>query len=379
MWQDIKNIYHLCVAILANIIYGFPGRKLKIIGVTGTDGKTTTVHLIYHILKNSNKKVSMLSSIEVLINGKSFDTGFHVTTPSSISLQRFLKKAKDSGSQYFVLEVTSHALDQNRVWGIPFYAGVLTNITSEHLDYHETYDEYLKTKVRLLTSAKKAVINARDKSYQKVSELLKSDKRDYIAYESYGDFNEQNFTAAKTVCNLLGVSENKIKNSIKTFSLPKGRLDYVYNKKFSVVIDFAHTPNAFEQVLSYLRKKVKGKIIHVFGAAGERDHLKRPEMGKASEAYSDKIVLTSEDPRSEDPEKINEQIRSGIKNLDKVHSIVDREEAIGFAIKNAKKGDLVLATGKAHEKSMNLGHGEEPWDEYEAVKKALEKRGLSYE
>lgn len=373
MWQDIKNIYHLFVAILANIFYGFPGRRLKVVGVTGTDGKTTTVHLIYHILKSSNKKVSMLSSIEALIDGKSHDTGFHVTTPSPFAIQRFLKKALNSGSEYFVLEVTSHALDQNRVWGIPFEIGVLTNITREHLDYHETYDEYLKTKTKLLLSSKIPIINKNDSSYKRVSETLTRSKKLFSTYETFrgSNFNEQNFQAGKTVCLKLGLSENELKKAIKTFKLPKGRLDFVYNSDFSVVIDFAHTPNAFEKVLSYLRKSVKGRLIHVFGAAGERDSKKRPEMGKISAKYSDLIILTSEDPRSEDPENINKQIKSGIKSPNKIQSILDREDAIRFAIKNAKKGDLILITGKAHEKSMNLGHGEEPWDEYKVVQEAL--------
>ena len=172
MWQRIKNIYHLFVAVFSNIFFGWPGGKLKIIGVTGTDGKTTTVHLIYHILKTNRLKVSMISSIGAVINGKEYDTGFHVTTPSSFTLMKFLKKAASFKSDYFVLEVTSHALDQNRVWGIPFEVGVITNITQEHLDYHKTYEEYLRTKLKLLFSSKTAVVNRDDKSYEKISKIL---------------------------------------------------------------------------------------------------------------------------------------------------------------------------------------------------------------
>ena len=149
MWQKIKNIYHLMVAVIANIVYWFPAKKLTVIGVTGTDGKTTTVNLIYHILKSSNEKVSMISSIAAVIDGKTYDTGFHVTTPSSFALQKFIRKAVSIRSKYFVLEVTSHAIDQQRIWGIPFKIGVITNITNEHLDYHKTYDNYLKIKSKL--------------------------------------------------------------------------------------------------------------------------------------------------------------------------------------------------------------------------------------
>lgn len=395
MWQDIKNIYHFFIVVLANVVFGWPSRDLKVIGVTGTDGKTTTVSLIYHILKNSGKNVSMVSSLGALINGKSYDVGFHVTTPSSFALQKFLRKSKNSGSDYFILEVTSHALDQNRVWGIPFEVGVLTNVTPEHLDYHETYDEYLKAKAKLLLNSKTAVINRDDKSYEKVSRILANIpkikcltygifKNSDISLNSIrdlkveGEFNKQNFLAATAVCKVLDVSQDDIEKALKSFKLPKGRLDVVYDSLFKVVIDFAHTPNAFEQVLFYLRKKVKGRIIHVFGTAGKRDWQKRPEMGEISDKYSDFIVLTSEDPRSENPLEIIDQIKKGIKNWNKIQIVPDRKEAIEYAIKNAKMGDLVLITGKAHEKSMNLGHGEEPWDEYEAVKKALEKKGLSY-
>lgn len=388
MWQDIKNIYHLFIAFFSNVIFLWPSRKLRVIGVTGTDGKTTTVHLIYHILKSANKNVSMLSSIEALINNKSYDTGFHVTTPSPFALQKFLKKAKDSGSQYFILEVTSHALDQNRVFGIPFEIGVLTNITNEHLDYHKTYGEYLNVKSKLLIGSKIAVVNSDDGAFREISKILSG--RNVVTYgrtrnseinptdfkfnfSKESEFNIYNTLAAVSVCRALGITDTFIKNALKNFKIPKGRLDVVYDSDFEVVIDFAHTPNAFEEVLSHLRKKISGKIIHVFGAAGERDKTKRPEMGKISDKYSGLIILTSEDPRSENPLAIIEDIKKEIKNKGKIKSIIDRREAINYAIKNAKKGDLVLITGKAHERSMNMGHGEEPWDEYNVVKEALGK------
>ena len=159
MWQNIKNYYHLLQAIVANILYRFPARKLNVIGVTGTDGKTTTTSLIYHILKSAGKKVAMITSIGAYIGDKQYDIGFHVTTPSSFGLQRYIRRAVDQGNEYLVLETTSHALDQNRVWGIPYKIGVLTNVTHEHLDYHKTWEEYAKVKFHLIANSEVGIVN----------------------------------------------------------------------------------------------------------------------------------------------------------------------------------------------------------------------------
>jgi len=395
MWQRIKNLYHLLVAIFANAIFLFPSRGMKVIAVTGTDGKTTTVNLIYHILRSSGYKASMISSISAVIDGKSYDTGFHVTTPASFALQKFLAKARHAKSEFFVLEVTSHAIDQNRIFGVPVEVGVLTNITSEHLDYHKTYDNYLKTKSNLLKKAKMCVINSDDISYTLLSEV-KSKKlpENWITYglsqssdynpntfditkaRLVGDFNKYNVLASVSVAKSLGIKDELIKKALGNFSMPIGRVDYVYQKDFSIMIDFAHTPNAFEKILSTVRPITKGKIIHVFGSAGERDILKRPFLGEISSQYCDILVLTAEDPRSEDVNKIIAEIEVGIKKEQaEVIRIPDRKEAIEAAIQMAKKDDLVLITGKAQEGSMTTGQEELPWDEFEVVNQALENRG----
>lgn len=387
MWQKVKNIYHLLIAILANLIFGFPAKKLKVIGVTGTDGKTTTVYLIDHILETAHFKTSMVSSIGARINRKEFDTGFHVTTPSSMSLQKFLRKAKKEHTEYFVLETTSHALDQNRVWGIPFKIGVVTNVTSEHLDYHKTYEDYLRAKKKLVKLAEFAVVNKDDASYALLSDLRKEkEKGKWVSYGKPkkffdtsslpGEFNKYNASAAIEVCRILGVEDKVIRRAIESFELPLGRLDYVYSKDFKIMIDFAHTPNAFEKLLSFLRPLIEGRIIHVFGSAGERDKSKRGPMGEISSNFSNIIILTSEDPRRESPNKIIKEIQAGIKNpVTEIFKIPDRRRAIKKAIEIVRPGDLVLLTGKAHEKSMNNGRGEEPWDEYEEVQKALVLKG----
>lgn len=377
MFQKLKNIYHLFQAISANIIYGFPSRKLKVIGVTGTDGKTTTTHLIAHLLKKAGKKVSFVSSVYASIGGKESDIGFHVTTPSSFALQKLLKRSADNHDEYFVLETTSHALDQNRVWGINYEVGVITNITHEHLDYHKTYEEYANIKLKLLKMAKVGIKNS-DEIEEKIKKILNLTK-----------FNQYNYSSAFRVCKALGLTDNIVLQAMQTFKLPKGRVDLVYDKDFKVVIDFAHTPNALLQILPAMRElflKKNGRLIHVFGSAGLRDVTKRPLMGEISGKYSDLVILTEEDYRTEDPILICQAIESGLEkgnvkriNYDQLVNssgknysvIINREKAIREAVKIARKDDVIILTGKAHEKSLCRGKTEYEWDEYKAVEKAL--------
>lgn len=394
MWQNAKNQYHLLVAALANVVYGFPARKLTVIGVTGTDGKTTTSNLIYHILHTAGYPVSVISTVGAVIQNDTSDIGFHVTTPSPIKLQSLLKKiGKTHEKQYVVLEVTSHSLDQHRVWGIPFRVGVLTNVTHEHLDYHKTYDNYVKTKTRLLNMATTAVVNKDDGSVATVKKYLYNPHVKWYSIKNgadmtpnniaipssfLGEYNRYNALAAAEAAALVGVSKKDIEKALKTFVFPRGRAEIVYDKDFMVMIDFAHTPNAFKELLSALRPKVKGRLIQVFGSAAKRDVTKRPLMGEYASLYDDVMILTSEDPRNEDPEKIMDEIVKGIRHKKglEVLRIADRKKAIETAIAMAKKGDLIVCTGKSHEKSMNMGHGEEKWDEFEVVQQALKNKQL---
>lgn len=407
MWQKVKNIYHLFMAILANIWYampagrqGFPSRKLTIIGVTGTDGKTTTVGLIYHILHTAGMGVSMISTVGAIIHGKTYDVGFHVTTPSSWKLQQFIKRAKEGGPprKFLVLEVTSHAIDQYRVWGVDFAVGVLTNITHEHLDYHKTYENYVTTKARLLKRAKVVVVNRDDDSYRFLSSKLKAQNsklqgkiQKLITFgmgknidvnphtfpfktKLIGEFNQYNCLAAIAVCRELSVADETIRKAVASYTLPIGRMEIVHEDEFTVMIDFAHTPNSFEKILPEIKRMTAGRLIHVFGSAGKRDGTKRSPMGSISAKYADVIILTAEDPRGEDINVINRQIMEGIEKAahkPETYSIVDRKEAIIFAVGLAKKGDMILLTGKSHEQSMNYTGKEESWSEYEAVEEAL--------
>jgi len=371
----INYFWHLPMAILANVFYGFPARGLKVVGVTGTDGKTTTVNMIYQILKAAGKKVSMISTLNA--------TGFHVTSPDPFVIQKFVK---DHGSEYLVLEVTSHAIDQFRFWGIKFEVGVITNITHEHLDYHKTFENYLQTKLKLLKSVKFAVINQNLSQYVKRSDKLLAkiitfgleksdyDKRKYnFKLKIPGDYNIENAQAALAVANVLEIDQQIAKKTLENFEGLTGRMEEVKNSRgIKIIIDFAHTPNGLEQALRTLRKETKGKLIAVFGSAGQRDEGKRPLMGEIAIRFADYVVITAEDPRGE-LEYINKQIIQGIKKGSNFFVIDDRQKAINFAInKLAKSGDTVGIFGKGHEKSMNIdGIHEIPWSDLEAVKKVL--------
>lgn len=398
MWQGFKNNYHLLQGIVALLLFRFPARKMTIIGVTGTDGKTTTASLIYHILQSVGYKAVLVSSTGAIINKKTSDIGFHVTTPGRFSMQSYLRKARKAGCTHVVLEVTSHALDQHRVFGIPFTIGVITNITKEHLDYHKTWERYVHAKAKLIKAAKIVILNKDDRSILRIKKYeLRSKEKVVITYgmkkdsdvnphvfpfktKLLGRFNEYNCLAAIAVALQLHIPDIVIRKAVADFKAPIGRQEVIYDKAFTVINDFAHTPQAFNSILPEIRKKTSGRLIHVFGAAAKRDTYKRPEMGRISSEYADIIIVTSEDPRNEPQENISSKILSGILNtkftmsneienakLEKgkkyVFTINDRKQAIFFAISLAQKGDVVLLTGKGSEKSMNYGRGEEPWDE----------------
>lgn len=394
MLRKVKNIFHLIIAFFAVLVNGYPARKLKVIGITGTDGKTTTSSLIYHILNSAGKKVSLITSVSAKIGDKEYDTGFHVTTPDPKAVQKFIKKAVSIGSEYLVLETTSHALDQNRVFGCNYLIGVITNVTHEHLDYHKTYKNYLNTKAKLFKKVKYSVINIDDKSYEYLKKVASGqvityglNKGNYnlknFKFETRlpGTYNKYNCLAAISATKSLGIDDTTIKKAVLSFKPVIGRMDEVKNdqsasRRIKIIIDFAHTPNALEVALKTATGMTKnqGKLISVFGSAGLRDETKRPLMGNAASSNADVIVLTAEDPRTENVNDIIEQIASGCKKAKLLYKIPDRQEAINFAINEiAKPNDLVIITGKGHEKSMCFGKTEYPWSDYEAVQKAFKK------
>ncbi len=397
MLRRIKGLYHLLIALVANVWFGFPSRKLTVIGITGTDGKTTTATLIYEILKIAGLQCSMITSVHAVVAGKTYDTGFHVTTPTAWWVQKYLREAVNHGDTHFVLEVTSHALSQHRVWGVKFAVGAITNVTHEHLDWHRTYENYLRTKLSLLCASKIVVLNRDDTAvYGQAIHKLRRKKvvtygirRDAMVTAKThpfttqlpGNFNRYNCFAALAISDALGVDKKKAVQAIKVFQGVPGRMEFIVGKPFtqlhgkgsgfSVIVDFAHTPNAITQVLKTVRLMTKKRLIHVFGSAGLRDRTKRPMMGNASAEFADVIVLTEEDYRTENVNNIIEEIASGIPPAKEVHKYSNREDAIVFALKKARPGDLVIITGKGHETSLCRGNIEYPWSDQACVKKIL--------
>ena len=446
MLRKLKNKIHRLQAWIANVRYGFPAHGLKVIGVTGTDGKTTTVSMIYHILKASGMKVGMISTIEVLVGGKSLDSGLHVTTPDPWVVPKYLRMMKKAGMDYVVLESTSNGLDQNRLSYIEFDAAVITNIREDHLDYHKTWENYAKAKFMLLQGLKHeglAVLNQDDeKSAKWLAE--KSDNLKQLVFAKWvsknnlknrsmtikglefdlGDthytipiLGEHNFENAMQAISVAGryLKPNQIKDALADFKSPVGRMQIMQSKPFGVIVDFAHTPNSLERALESVNmiKKNSARVISVFGCAGKRDKGRR-RMGAISAKMADITVLTAEDPRDELLENVNEEIFNFAKgenaemvlrfanrklyngvDITKVEKEIDevvgrkmkpffafdensprsREDAIDFALKIARKDDIVFITGKGHEKSLAFGSDqrEYPWSDQEVVRGKLDK------
>ena len=381
--QVVKNyLWHLPKAILANIWYGFPARKLIVVGVTGTKGKTTTVHLIHHLLSQSGHKTLLVSSLGTQIGKKLQDTGLHVTNPEPFLLQKLLRSAVTQKCTHAVLEVTSHGLDQHRVWGIPFKLAVFTHIVAEHLDYHRRFSSYMQAKAKLLRVAETAVVNRLDPARPFLKKQATSHRILIREYGKKGDnFPEQNQQAAVAASVALGITEKKARLALKSFPGVVGRMQTVYKKSFRVVVDFAHTPESLESALKLLRSQMggKGKLIAVFGCAGERDPGRR-RMGQVSAKLANMTIITAEDPRTEDVNQISTEIarwaqKAGAKENQDYVIINDRQKAIDLAIASlAHRGDVVGVFGKGHEQSMSFGKIEYPWSDHEAIKKALKKR-----
>ncbi len=409
--RPLTNNYHHLLSTLASTLYSHPERQLKIIGVTGTDGKTTTVNLVYHLLKTAGFKVGLISTVKAVVGEKEYDTGFHVTTPSPWEVKKYLKRMVESGTEWAVVEVTSHALDQNRVSGIKFEYGIITNIAHEHLDYHKSFQKYVMAKAKLIKSAKVAILNKDDSNFDFLSYQVKgrvisfgikkqadvtasnislapfgtrfnlNKEKTTVRTPLIGAFNVSNCLAAIAVAQDIGIENSIILKGLKTFPPLQGRMQRIeQGQNFTVIVDFAHTPQALEEALKTLRLLTRHHLIAIFGAASQRDVEKRPMMGKIAIRGADLVVLTSEDPRYEDPNKIMTEIASGIvKNGGVLNTnfwmIGDRGKAISFAIqKLARTGDVVAIFGKGHEKSMNIRGTEIPWSDQEVVVNSIRGR-----
>lgn len=383
--QVVANIYHWAVSVFFTILNGYPAQKMKVIGVTGTDGKTTTSHLIFDILRSGGIKTGLISTIGAFVGQEEIDTGLHTTTPDARLLQPILRRMRQDGVTHVVLEVTSHGLDQNRLVGCNFYIGVITNITHEHLDYHRTFERYREAKAKLISNTQYSVLNKNDPNFA----YLKSKSRgQVIPYAKtkikitnprlVGEYNQYNVGAAVAVARIFKIADSIINKAITDFTGVPGRMEEIKwpearlpAGRFRVIIDFAHTPNALEQVLRELKtqKSKLKKLILVFGCAGLRDHTKRPLIGKIAVKFADKVIITAEDPRTESLDEIYKQITSTMGG--EVFREDDRQKAINLAVSLAKPGDIVIVTGKGHEKSMCFGTTEFPWSDREAVEKAI--------
>lgn len=408
--QWVKNRgYHLPLAVIAVVRFGFPGRKLKVIGITGTNGKTTTTQFVTRILEVAGKQVAMASTINSRIQGVERINTSKFTTLSAWQVQKFLREAVQAGCEYVVLEVSSHALDQYRVFGIPFEVAVITNVTREHLDYHETIDEYRRAKRRLFDQSKMAVVNLdmeHPEEYlstrlfdQALSYSINQEEADIRATQiectltgsmfevdgvSFqlalpGRFNIENVLAALSVAKLLALDVQTVAIALSGIMGIPGRMELVPNTRgLSLIIDYAVTPDSLEKLYTLIvnHRPADARIIALLGACGERDRGKRPMMGRIVSSRSDIIILTNEDPYHEDPERIIDEIEAGIVGKTKGENwfrIFDRREAIAKALTLAKSGDIVVITGKGAETTMAIGDTRLPWSERAVIEEELEK------
>jgi UDP-N-acetylmuramoyl-L-alanyl-D-glutamate--2,6-diaminopimelate ligase len=415
--QKIKNYYHLLQAILANIIYVFPSRKITVIGVTGTNGKTTTCQMIARILEEAGHKVAMASTINFKLGEKEWVNKSKFTTTDSFQVQKFIKDAVNVGCKYLVLETSSHALDQNRVWGVKYKTAVITNVTREHLDYHNTMDEYRIAKYKLFCCVQTAVVNLEMEKPRDFLPFNIEEKYGYIKKEidcsafdcgkiipveaeniklemdrsefevdgqKYklnlsGEFNIENALAAICVGMSEKINSEVISRALEKIKVVSGRMDKVPNERgLDIIIDYALTPDSLEKLYSLIQRinTKSGKIIAVFGSCGDRDRGKRPIMGEIVDKYADYIILTNEDPYSEDPVRIIDEVAKGVKNKkegDNFWRIMDRREAIKKALEVAKSGDIVLVTGKGAEETMMIGKKMIPWNDKKVILEELRK------
>jgi UDP-N-acetylmuramoyl-L-alanyl-D-glutamate--2,6-diaminopimelate ligase len=418
LFRKIEPYGHLGEAVLLNALNGFPARGLQVIGVTGTNGKTTTCFLIHKMLHQAGYKVGLMSTVGYGVGDDIHPQIQHMTNVTVPELMKRLKWLKAQGAEWLVLETTSHALAQHRTWGVPYSVAVMTNVTHEHLDYHGTFENYRDAKRRLFKQCnankkglKTGVVNADDPT----AALFEADIAKPITYgikngdlkamsvkstpsgSSYkvefkartlvvktnlpGSFNVYNSLAAVGVGLALGLQPKQIEQGIAALEAVEGRMTRINEgQNFDVIVDFAHTPDSFEKLFRDLKPVVKGKVIVMFGSAGRRDEAKRPVQGELAGKYADEVVITEEDDRDVDGTEIMDQIAAGAEKVGKVRNrnlflVHDRAEAIKFVLSRARKGDTVLLLGKGHERTIERANGEHPWDEIGSIRKALKNSG----
>ncbi|MBF1729513.1 MAG: UDP-N-acetylmuramoyl-L-alanyl-D-glutamate--2,6-diaminopimelate ligase [Veillonella sp.] len=411
--SDTRQAMMVCVPYF----FDYPANRMRMVGVTGTNGKTTTTHMIRHILKAQGYKVGVIGTVHIMIGDTSYP--IHNTTPDVVDLQHILHQMVQENVEYCVMEVSSHALALGRVSGVEFDTAVFTNLTQDHLDFHKTFENYLAAKCKLFEQVsapnqvkdnKGAVINIDDSYGHRVMEKTTAPTITYstlgkgtlnasdvhmstknsqytVNYkgESYpvsmnttGLFNVYNTLAAIGACLQEGISMEAIDTALKTFSSVPGRFELIEEgQDFAVVVDYAHTPDGLQNILETAKAIKENRIIIVFGCGGDRDATKRPIMGRIAAKYGDKIYVTSDNPRTEDPVQIVKDVEVGVKealrNGTSYEVIVDRREAINHAIHDAKAGDIVIIAGKGHENYQILKNETIHFDDREEARKALKE------
>ena len=400
----VDNTREALSPICANY-FGNPADKLKIIGLTGTNGKTTTTFLIKQILENVGKKVGLIGTVQNMVGDEIYPA--HYTTPDPRELQSLFRKMVDSGCEYCVMEVSSQALAQGRVKGVHFVIGAFTNLSQDHLDYHKTWENYFGAKRTMFEQCDKAVTNVDDKYGLEIVKGLgckvatysvDNNNSDYTAknvnfssngvtYELVcdtigrvqcpipGRFSVYNSLCAASVALELGFDFKDVVIAISKSKGVKGRIEVVpTDTDYTVIIDYAHSPDGLDNIIRSIKEIAKGRVVTLFGCGGDRDKTKRPEMGRIAAELSDFCVVTSDNPRSENPSSIIEDILEGMKKTKTPYKVIEnRKEAIKWALENARKDDIILLAGKGHETYQILPTGTIHFDEREVVSEALAK------
>ncbi len=401
----VKNTRRVYSQIAANF-YGNPAKQLKLIGVTGTNGKTSTAFFIKGIIESLGKKCGIIGTVKNVTGNKEFDS--ELTTPEPMKLHKILREMVKSGCEYCVMEVSSQGLHQERVWGLSFETAVLTNITPEHLDYHGNMQNYIDAKLRLFSMTKSACINIDDINIQSIINRIECPYKTVSAISNDADYTAKNvvcnengiryefvgmdcigrittkipgrFTVYNSLCAVttlinLGFSYDDVFNACNAVDFIRGRAEIIQTpKNFSVMIDYAHTPDGLYNILQSVREFTKGRIITVFGCGGDRDKSKRAKMGRIAGDLSDIAVVTSDNPRNENPLLIINDILCGMeKAKSRIAVIENRRQAIEFALSKARKNDVVLLAGKGHETYQIIENEKKPFDERQIVEDYFNK------
>ena len=417
--EGIINFYHKCQAVAANIWYGYPSRQMTVIGVTGTNGKTTTCYMISKIFDESGNKNAMIGTVFYKIGDKFIRNNSKMTTLNPFVLQKFLKDAVNKNCRFVIIETSSHAISQYRIWGINYQTLVWTNLTHDHLDYHKNFKNYLNAKLKLFKNnpTARGIVNADDKYAEDVKKVTGGQLITY-SLENHGmvnarkiknfdngsnfvidwlgsqveakinlvgNFNIANAIAAFCVGLSYNISPRTIVAALENIKTIPGRMERLdFGQDYEIIVDYAHAPDGLQKVFEAVKPTVRGRLIHVAGCTGDRDKTKRPLMGALSGKFADISIVTDEDPGSEKPEDIIESVAAGVprgatiknqKILGKnFFKILNRSEAIRLALDNAQKGDVVLITGKGHEQVMKIGDKLVPYSDQEVVKKYFNKK-----